>query len=407
MLMVFGTIQSPQSTGKNGGDMSAYKYCRPRDGFVHLDVIVDGKRFRRSTGRPDTPANLKYVDKNWQSEVERITNKNKVEPIDNGEFTVEKYGYKSLDANRIYREQSTNTDYMQAFKKHIIPVFGTIPLSKVIQSDIKQWQSNLQEVGLSGKRINLISTIFQGIMRDAVNDDLIPKNPFIGLKGISRKAIKPITPFTFEEVKYVIANTDGWFKNFLGVAFFTGMRTGELMALSWEDINMHSKKIIVRKSMSRGIVKCTKTGNERIIDMLPPVEAALKEQFKETGLKGQSVFYSKWDQNPFTNSSTLGRHHWKPLLKRLMIADRVLYNTRHTFATMMISKGEDIIWVSKMLGHSNSSITLSVYARYREDTSVKRAKFLDDVNVFSPKDMARNCHESVTLMEDANILKIS
>lgn len=405
--MALDTIPSPQSTGSNGGDMSAYKFCRVRDGKVHLDVIIDGERFRRSTGRPSTPANLKYVEKNWQSEVDRIKNKEKIEEVEEGEMTVEKYGYKSLQANRIYRAKATNTDYEQAFKKHIISVFGQIPLSKVTQTDIKQWQSNLQEIGLSGKRIHVISTIFQGIMRDAVNDDLIAKNPFLGLKGISRKALKEITPFTFDEVKYIITNTEGWFKNFLGVAFFTGMRTGELLALSWEDINMHSKKIIVRKSMSRGTIKCTKTGESRVIDMLPPVEAALKEQFKITGLKGQSVFYSRWTQDSFTNTSTLGRHHWKPLLKKLMLPDRVLYNTRHTFATMMISKGEDIIWVSKMLGHANSSITLSVYARYREDSSVKRATFLDNVDIFSAQKSAKICHESVTPSKNGKILNVS
>ncbi|MDD2267227.1 tyrosine-type recombinase/integrase [Sulfuricurvum sp.] len=406
--MALDTIPRPQSTGKNGGDMSAYKYCRSRDGFVHLDVIVDGKRFRRSTGRPDTPANLKYVDKNWQSEVDRILKKGQAEVIEEGEITVEKYGYKSLHANRIDRKDTTNTDYRQGFEKHIIPIFGNIPISKVKQSDLKAWQTYLkEEKKLSGKRIHAISTVFQGIMRDAVNDELITKSPFYGMKGVSRAAMKEITPFTFDEVRYILSNAEGWFKNWLAVAFFTGMRTGEINALSWEDISIHSGKIIVRKTMTRGVMSTTKTGTIREIDMLPPVLEALKEQFKITGLKGESVFYSRWTQEAFTNTSTLGRYHFKPLLKRLLLGDRNIYQTRHTFATMMISKGEDITWVSKMLGHSNPAITLSVYTKYREDQSVKRASFLDQVDVFKSADKSRECHVSVTQSDSDKLLKIS
>lgn len=382
-----------------------YRYCRERDGIVHLDITLSGKRIRRSTGRPATAANMKYVEKNWQAELERLTS-NKPSDVQ-PDITVETYGYKSLEVNRAYREESTNIDYKQAFVKHIIPFFGQIPLNVIVQSDIKQWHTALKDKGLSPKRISSISIILQGIMKDAVSDNLISRSPFFNLKGVSRKALKEITPFTLEEVKYILSNSEGWFKNFLAVAFFTGMRTGELLALRWEDVNLHSSNIIVRHSMSRGKIKCTKTGKTRIIEMLPPVVTALKEQFKYTGLKGESVFYSRWTQDAFTNTSTIGRHHWKPLLKRLLIADRALYHTRHTFATMMITKGEDITWVSKMLGHSNPSITLSVYTRYVENKSVKRAQFLDEIDVFSVAKSERFCHVSVTREKSEQILTVA
>jgi integrase len=216
------------------------------------------------------------------------------------------------------------------------------------------------------------------------------------LKGLPRTALKEISPLTFEEVRYILSNADGWFKNFMTLAFFTGMRTGEMLALRWEDVNLHSGKIIVRSSMTRGKIGTTKTGKVREIDVLDPVMQALREQFKETGLRGGFVFYSNKTQNAFTNSSSIAKINWKPLLKRLLIGERTLYQTRHTFATMMISKGEDIMWVSNMLGHADSSITLSIYARYRENKTVKRASFLDKVEVFNAVRETRTCHVSVT-----------
>jgi integrase len=49
---------------------------------------------------------------------------------------------------------------------------------------------------------------------------------------------------------------------------------------------------------------------------------------------------------------------------------------RHSFASLMISSGEDILWVSNMLGHKDSSMTLEVYAKYVKQTDKKRAEFL-------------------------------
>ncbi len=396
-------ITRPQSIASKGGEMK-FRNCRERDGFVHLDVIINGKRIRRSTGRPANQANMRFVEKNWESEMTRILGKGKVENETNdGVMTVETYGYKSLEANRGFRKVHTTKEYTSTFKKHIIPIFGNMPLGVILQSDVKSWISHLQTSGLSGKRIHNIRIVFQGIMNDAVADGIIEKNPFWKLKGLSRASIKEISPLTFEEVKYILANVSigsgrnkDWFKYLLSVAFFTGMRTGELIALRWSDINMPSQKIVVRHSTRGGIMTDTKTGKVREIDMLPPVLAALKEQFKLTGLAGDYVFPSQKTKTGYSGGWSLGQLHWKPLLKRLMIPERDFYQTRHTFATMMISKGEDIIWVSNMLGHANSNITLSVYARYRENQSVKRASFLDGMDINTPKIDARVCHVSVT-----------
>ena len=59
---------------------------------------------------------------------------------------------------------------------------------------------------------------------------------------------------------------------------------------------------------------------------------------------------------------------------------RPIYHTRHTFATVMLENGEDILWVSNMLGHTDSTMTLSRYARYIKRENKKRATFLSVPN---------------------------
>ncbi|MBT5934992.1 MAG: hypothetical protein HOG88_06575 [Sulfurimonas sp.] len=81
--------------------------------------------------------------------------------------------------------------------------------------------------------------------------------------------------------------------------------------------------------------------------------------------------YSKYD--------TFRKYHWKNLLIRTGYDHRVLYQTRHTFASIMLQKGEELAWVSKvMLGHSELATTLKFYAKFIPDENKKRAVFLDD-----------------------------
>ena len=75
------------------------------------------------------------------------------------------------------------------------------------------------------------------------------------------------------------------------------------------------------------------------------------------------VFTSRLNK-PYHSAIKISTTYWKKVLKELEIPYRNLYQMRHTFASLMISSGEDILWVSSMLGHKNANITLQVYAKY-------------------------------------------
>lgn len=377
--------------------MSNYKNCQERSGKVYLDVRIDGVRYRKSTGRPATPANLKYVEKNWQKELDRILQKEISEDNKNdGEITVEQYGFKSLEAHRTDRRENTHHEYLGIFKQRVIPVFGFMPLSKIVQTDLLAWQGQLKDSGISPKRVHNIRMVFQGIMNDAAADGLIPKSPFHGMRGVKQKSAD-VYPFTLDEAKYIIENAEGWYRNFLTLAFFTGMRTGEMMALRWTDINFVSNKIRIERSVRAGITSDPKTSSSiRTIDMLPPVAKALRDQFKETGLKGEAIFVNTHGES-FSDAGSIRKTYWNPLIKRLKLTARDQYQTRHTFATMMISRGEDILWVSKMLGHKDASITLKFYAKHNDEKHIKRASFLDEYEVVDKNVLTQPGHKMDTV----------
>ncbi|MFT5660145.1 MAG: integrase [Sulfurimonas sp.] len=98
-------------------------------------------------------------------------------------------------------------------------------------------------------------------------------------------------------------------------------------------------------------------------------------QYALTSKKKSYVFLNKDDEH-YYDIKRIRDSKWKNLLKECDIEYRTIYQMRHTFATVMIENNEDILWVSNMLGHTDASMTLQMYAKYRKRDDVKRASFL-------------------------------
>ena len=122
-----------------------------------------------------------------------------------------------------------------------------------------------------------------------------------------------------------------------------------------------------------------KKASVRDVEMLSGVKEFFLQQYKLTGGDPKGDVFLNSSRKPFYSHDIIAVQ-FKKLLEE---GDkRYLYQLRHSFATMMITRGEDILWVSRMLGHKSSDITLKTYARAYElskDKSKrqKRAEFLE------------------------------
>ena len=163
---------------------------------------------------------------------------------------------------------------------------------------------------------------------------------------------------------------------FFALGFFTGMRTGELIGLKWEDVDFEENIIKVRRSRRQGVETLPKTVNSiRDVEIIDVLLAHIKTH-RELCRAEQVYMFETYKGEPFNTTDKISVWYWKPLLESLGIPYRNLYQMRHTFASMMISNGEDILCVSNMLGHKDSSMTLEKYARYVKRNDKKRGLFL-------------------------------
>lgn len=123
------------------------------------------------------------------------------------------------------------------------------------------------------------------------------------------------------------------------------MRTGEIIALKWDDIDFDNKIINVRHSIRDGQYTKPKTQSSirdiEILDALMPYLLKHREV-----VKPESVFlFETYEDKPFARSDKISSHYWKKVLIAQGIEYRNLYQMRHTFASQILMNNESILWV--------------------------------------------------------------
>ncbi|MFY9073995.1 site-specific integrase [Malaciobacter mytili] len=112
--------------------------------------------------------------------------------------------------------------------------------------------------------------------------------------------------------------------------------------------------------------------------MIPQCEKFLKQQQKLTGLS-EYIFISPITNKHFFDSVSLN-NKWRDLLLKSKLEYRGIYQLRHSFASNMLSNGEDLLWVSAMLGHKSADITLGRYTRFIRKKRERKLSVFDNIN---------------------------
>ncbi|MEM7213609.1 MAG: site-specific integrase, partial [Pseudomonadota bacterium] len=152
--------------------------------------------------------------------------------------------------------------------------------------------------------------------------------------------------------------------NFYTVAIETGLRPSEQIALMWSDIDAEFRHLEVMRAKVLQQMKPPKTrAGRRRVTLSDAAAAALRHQLKLVGPSG-FVFRDPNTNDPWKNDQALRKRYWQPALKRAGVAPRVPYQTRHTFASTLLSRGVPEIEVAHLLGHSSVAMVRERYGRW-------------------------------------------
>ncbi|GAA9027818.1 site-specific integrase [Helicobacter pylori] len=257
----------------------------------------------------------------------------------------------------------------------LLNIKDTSKVSKITKESVTNYHNNAFKA-YKKNTLTSLNTLLKSFLEFCEQEGYTNKNPYFAITLKNALEAQAIEPFNLEEVKSLIENAPSLrLKAFLAVAFFTGLRTGEQLALLWSDVDFTNKKININKSLniSGAITSPKNKPSIREIDLLEPVEKILKELKASEPANKKMIFLS------IPKRTQEFQKAFKALLKALNLKDRKLYTTRHTFASLMLSQGEEAMWVSQTLGNKDLNTTYSTYSHYIPKQEKERAKFIKGI----------------------------
>ncbi len=279
-----------------------------------------------------------------------------------------------LDLVKRTLEVSTYDGYYKKTHRYLMPAFKDIPVRELTPALIREW---VKDFNLTLKTIQNALTPLRAIIATALIDEIIDKNPLDHIfvaKLVNKETSESdyeVDPFDKKEIEAILNSAEEQIRNFFQFAFFSGLRTSELIALEWGDIDWIHGQVHVDRAFVSGIIKKTKTSaGKRLVLLLPPALEALKSQKAFTFMQGKTIFHAPFSSQPWSSPFQIRHSAWLPLLRRAGVRYRNPYQTRHTYASMMLSNGENIMWVAKQMGHANIETVIKYYGRWIPDNSV-------------------------------------
>lgn len=321
------------------------------------------------------------------------------------------------------QKYGTIKHYKSQVNNHIKPALGAVRLSALTGPDIQTFYNHLLKSGktvkvkdkqrkitikhepLSQKSVHNVHIVPGRALSQAVESKLLKENPMVGVTP--PKAPKPdIVPLTDSQVRDYLARAESDpLAAMLKTIIFTGLREGEAMGLTWDDIDFEHQKITVRKQIqdqtkARGGLVSVPLKNDkiRVISVSTYVINLLKQQEVDQKLQRMRAaeYWKGWQSEKerstalvFTNvyglpyrPKTVYYHH-KKIAKAIGAPDARVHDLRHTYAVISLENGDDVKTVQKNLGHASAAFTLDTYGhvseRMRKESAERMDSYISDV----------------------------
>ena len=373
-----------------------------KDGRYELKVMIgtkeDGKpKFKSFYGKSEREVKKKH--KEYIAEMAR-------NPVETVKQTVGDYIYHWLVIfkKKSIKPQSYDRLY-NIYQYHIKDTIGYIQMCNITSKDIQQLINDKSET-MSYSSVKKIYELLNSCFKHAVNSEDLRKNPMntVTMPKQSNMNVKTkeIQIYTQEEIdKLTHAIYETTFNNkrqlyryspIFILILNTGLRVGEVCALTWDNVDLENKTLHVNGSLSfsktytedenspKRKVEFTdpkSKSSNRIIPLNQKAINALDELKRRNTIQGIKSKYVCCDlKGGFLTQRNISRT-LQNLCTREGVEYKGIHSLRHNFATALISKGVDVRTVSDLLGHSNIQTTLSIYAHSLKENRVKAITSLD------------------------------
>ena len=323
---------------------------------------------------------------------------------------------------RVYKipniRQNTKRHYASVYTKHISPTLGKIRLNKITKLQIQSLINDLHDKGLQWETQNKVRMLLTDMFNYAIGDQFVIRNPCKGVKCRDKKPNKKARYLTEDEQALFFECCAGrWYDNLFNVAINTGLRPGELAALTWDNIDLRNMVICVKHTLvyqkfegdshkTYHLEDTKTTKSTRNVPINDDCLKYLKRQYLQKGIlsrktMGDSVYSDRLfvtrRNNPINGTDY--SHAIREILRDInemldpleQIEDFSGHTFRHTFATRCIESGVKPKTLQILLGHANINTTMDMYVHVDEEFKHEQMKLVE--NNFSPWDSISEGYE--------------
>jgi len=333
---------------------------RIREGRIYVHGTIDGKFYRKSTGKKVTPATKTWMKKadplKILADLLGLTHSKDI-------TSLKDIGYEALEIQATAKKisEAHKKDKLSAFQNKILPYFKDIALEDISVKNIVDWINMLKE-NYSYTHVKFVKNLFKSIFEYAQNDlRLVSHNPFnsMTVKSIDLSWEATTEVYTTVEVAKLLKEATGWFRVFLDMTFKYGFRPAEIMVIKWSDIDLDNGILRLQRSISIDniiVEHQSSKGNKNHFRTIQLFESTLKllNSYYEIRPHKEWLFVNK-NNKPFVQSQSIIDYHLKPLLEELNIQYKTLYAARRSYASIMKFSGENLDKIQEVMGHAEGS----------------------------------------------------
>lgn len=290
---------------------------------------------------------------------------------------------------------TTYQTYICYIKRHIEPDLGGYALKSLRSDMLQRFVNTLLDKGLKETTIDRIFGIIKQALDQAVNNDMIAKNPALKVK-LPKREKKEARVLSVEEQKMFVEAAKRYEQPEVFLLILaTGLRIGEALALTWNDIDFENKVLHVKRTC---IMRRDEKLGKYVIDYaLPKTEKSARDipllpealEVLELTKKKQAVLadlYKSFNKENLVFCNSKGKPIWptdirariKVITEELNMKGVHVHTLRHTFATRCLENGIDLKIVQELLGHSTINTTANIYTHVLPDTKKLAIKKLEN-----------------------------
>ncbi len=266
--------------------------------------------------------------------------------------TLDEFKERFLTNSRNDNKPSMLAQKTQILANHLIPAFGKLNLDQITRAMIEDYKASKVKEGLERGTVNNHLAILNRIFTLAIEDELITRKPKV--KRFKVNDEKP--PYLdHDETARFLGNTDPEWLPMVTIALRTGLRSGELRALKWEDVDLVAGNLHVCRTLWNGHEGSPKGGRNRIVPLSDEAIAVLKAHRLKTGFSKR--VFCRPDGKDLMHCDI--QDVVPRICRKAGLAKRLNWHgLRHTFASHLVMNGVPLRTVQELLGHASINQTL-------------------------------------------------